>query len=161
MTVTNVHKDPVALTMTITAEFSAPIERTWQLWADPRLLERWWGPPTYPATVVHHDLTPGGRVRYLMTGPEGDQHHGWWRVIKVAAPRHLEFEDGFADEHGHPNADLPTTTTRVTLEVIDTGTSMTILSRFPSLEQMEQLIAMGMEEGMKAAMGQMDALIAE
>ena len=51
MTVTNVHKDPEALTMTITAEFDAPVERVWQLWADPRQLERWWGPPTYPATV--------------------------------------------------------------------------------------------------------------
>ena len=61
MTVTNVHKDPDARTMTITAEFDAPVERVWQMWADPRQLERWWGPPTYPATFVDHDLSPGGR----------------------------------------------------------------------------------------------------
>ena len=73
MTVTSVHKDPEALTMTITAEFDAPVEQVWQMWADPRQLERWWGPPTYPATVVDHDLTPGGRVTYFMTGPEGDK----------------------------------------------------------------------------------------
>lgn len=54
-----------------------------QLWADPRKLERWWGPPTYPATVVEHDLRAGGKVAYLMTSPEGEQHHGWWKVLEV------------------------------------------------------------------------------
>ena len=60
MTVKDVKKDPATLTMVVTAEFNAPIERVWQLWADPRQLERWWGPPTYPATFVDHNLVPGG-----------------------------------------------------------------------------------------------------
>ena len=87
MTVTTITKDPEAATMTVTAEFDAPVERVWQLWADPRQLERWWGPPTYPATVVDHDLSAGGRVAYFMTGPEGEQHHGWWRVVAADPPR--------------------------------------------------------------------------
>ncbi len=86
--------------MTITARFDAPVERVWEVWSDPRQLERWWGPPGYPATVLEHDLTPGGSVAYRMTGPEGDQHGGWWRVRAVDPPRYLEFEDGFADEAG-------------------------------------------------------------
>ncbi len=49
---------PSARTMTLEAEFDASPERVWQLWADPRQLERWWGPPTYPATVTTHDLRP-------------------------------------------------------------------------------------------------------
>ena len=72
MTVLAVDRDPVALTLTIVSEFDAPAARVWQVWADPRQLERWWGPPTYPATVVDHDLTPGGRVTYYMTGPDGE-----------------------------------------------------------------------------------------
>ena len=76
MTVTAVRKDPAALTLTVTAEFDASPERVWQLWADPRQLERWWGPPTYPATFTAHDLAPGSRVQYHMTGPTGDQPHG-------------------------------------------------------------------------------------
>jgi hypothetical protein len=42
-----------------------------------------------------------------MTGPDGDKHHGWWRVHTVDAPRSLEFEDGFADDAGSPNPDMP------------------------------------------------------
>ncbi|MDO8361403.1 MAG: SRPBCC domain-containing protein [Actinomycetota bacterium] len=161
MTVIDVHKDHDTHSMTITAEFDASVADVWQLWADPRLLERWWGPPTYPATFVDHHLTPDGSVTYFMTGPEGDQHHGWWRVTAVAAPHSLEFDDGFADDAGTPNPDMPVTTTKVSLTGHpDGGTRMLITSRFPSLAAMEQLVAMGMEEGLVAAMGQMDALLA-
>jgi uncharacterized protein YndB with AHSA1/START domain len=160
MSVTSVHKDPAALTMTVTAEYAAPIDRVWGLWADPRKLERWWGPPTYPATFVDHDLTPGGHVSYFMTGPEGDKPRGWWRILSVEAPRRLEFEDGFADDAGEPDPDMPTMIMRVTIDELGTGlTRMVIETTFPSKESMEQLIAMGMEEGMSAAVGQIDDLL--
>ena len=71
MSVTSVHKDLEARTITIVAEFDADVVRVWQLWADPAKLARWWGPPEYPATVTAHDLTPGGRVAFHVTGPDG------------------------------------------------------------------------------------------
>ncbi len=162
MTVTNVHKDAESLTLTITAEFEASASRVWQLWEDPRQLERWWGPPTYPATFVDHDLTPGGDVTYYMTGPEGDQPRGWWRVVKVDKPHSLEFEDGFADKDGKPIDDMPTIKISVSIDEVDSGrTRMVIEDRFTSLEAMEQLVEMGMEEGMTLALGQIDELLAE
>ena len=160
MPVTRVEKDPAALTMSITAEYDTPMERCWQLWADPRRLERWWGPPEYPATFVDHQLEAGGFVSYFMTGPDGDKAHGWWRVLAVDAPRRLEFEDGFGDDPGNAG-DLPLTRVRVTLAArAEGGTRMTIESTFPSTEAMEQLLSMGMDEGMAAAMGQIDAILA-
>lgn len=161
MTVSSVLTDKEARTLTLTAEFAAPIDRVWQLWADPRQLEQWWGPPTYPATMVEHDLRNGGRVTYFMTGPEGDQHHGWWHVVLADAPTTIEFEDGFADDQGRPNPDLPVTLTRVTLdEPAEGGTRMVVRSTFSSEEALAQLVAMGMVEGLTLAMGQMDALLA-
>jgi uncharacterized protein YndB with AHSA1/START domain len=161
MTVTRVQKDPEALTMSITAEFEATAERVWQLWADPRQLERWWGPPTYPATVVDHDLAPGGRVNYFMTGPDGDKSHGWWQVRASEAPHRLEFLDGFADDTGAPSDAMPTMTITVAItEGGDGRTVMDVTTRFPSLDAMEQLVAMGMEEGMASAMGQIDEILA-
>ncbi|MFJ8656857.1 SRPBCC domain-containing protein [Streptomyces rochei] len=160
MSVTSLNKDLENLTLTLVADFSAPVERVWQLWADPRQLERWWGPPSYPATVEQHDLTPGGDVTYFMTGPEGDKYRGWWRVATVDAPTALEFTDGFADQDGVPNADMPTTATRVTLTERDGGTRMEMLSVFGTRDQMEQLMKMGMEDGLREAAGQMDGLLA-
>jgi uncharacterized protein YndB with AHSA1/START domain len=162
MTVTAVEKDARALTMTMTAEFDASPERVWQLWADPRQLERWWGPPTYPATFTDHDLRPGGHVAYHMTGPEGDQPRGWWEVVEVNPPRSLVFRDGFADDEGRPNPDLPVTETRVTIDRVgDTRTRMTLQSIFPDSEAMEKILAMGAEEGLREAIGQIDAILAE
>lgn len=162
MSVTGVEKDPERRTMTVTAEYPSPVERVWRLWSDPRQLERWWGPPTYPATVEDHDLVPGGTVTYFMTGPEGDRHRGWWRITAVDAPHRLEFEDGFADPDGVPSPDMPQISVRVGLASLpDGGTRMTITSTFPSPEAMEQLLTMGMEEGLVAAVGQTDALLAE
>lgn len=160
MPVTNVHKDTDKLTMTVEADFDAPITRIWEMWEDPRLLERWWGPPTYPATVVDHDLSVAGNVTYFMTGPEGDRHHGWWRIIAVDPPYKLELEDGFGDADGNPNPNMPTTTMRMQLiEQSNGSTVMTIETTFPSLEAMEQMVEMGMEEGITLAINQIDALL--
>jgi uncharacterized protein YndB with AHSA1/START domain len=162
MPVTDVHKDTTALTMTIASEWDAPIDRVWQLWADPRKLERWWGPPTYPATVVEHELRPGGKVSYYMTGPEGDKHHGWWKIIAVEEPHHLHMEDGFADADGNPSDTMPVTRSTVTIaELSSDRTRMVIESKFPSPEAMAKLIEMGMDEGMSEAMGQIEAILAD
>jgi uncharacterized protein YndB with AHSA1/START domain len=162
LTVTAVTKDPKALTMTMIAEFDASAQRVWQLWADPRQLERWWGPPTYPATFTKHDLSPGSRVEYHMTGPEGDQPRGYWDIIETDPPRRLVFRDGFANDDGTPNENLPTSEGRVTIEEIGVGrTRMSLESIFPSTEAMEQVLAMGAEEGLKQAIGQIDAILAE
>jgi uncharacterized protein YndB with AHSA1/START domain len=160
MTVTNVDKDVDNLTLTLVADFDAPVEKVWQLWADPRKLERWWGPPTYPARFQQHDLSPGGSVTYYMTSPEGEKYHGWWRVTSVDAPKSLEFADGFADQNGAPVADMPVTSVRMQLTERDGGTRMELRSTFDTKEQMEQLDTMGMTEGLTLAVGQMDALLA-
>jgi uncharacterized protein YndB with AHSA1/START domain len=162
MTVTAIRKDIESRTMTLEAEFDASPERVWQLWADPRQLERWWGPPTYPATFDSHDLRPGGRVEYHMTGPEGDQPRGYWEVEEVEPPRRLVVRDGFANDDGTPNTEMPTGIMRVTIEELSGGrTRMSIESEHPTLEAMEQVLAMGMEEGLKQAVGQIDAILAE
>jgi len=162
MTLTAVRKDTEALTMNIASEFEATPERIWQLWADPRQLERWWGPPTYPATFTEHDLTPGSRVAYHMTGPTGDQPRGWWEIVEADPPRSLVFRDGFANDDRQPNPAFPVTTVHATIEDVGGGrTRMSIESHFPSAAAMEQLLGMGMEEGMAEAVGQIDAILAD
>ena len=160
MTVISTTSDTATLTMTIVADRGAPPKRAWQIWVDPRQLERWWGPLTYPATFEQHDVVVGGRSSYYMTGPDGEKSHGWWRFLAIDEPHSLEFEDGFADEAGVPNPSMPTTRARVELQDAANGTRMTVTSRFETLEQMEQLVAMGMPEGMTLAMGQIDEILA-
>ncbi|HEX2707218.1 MAG TPA: SRPBCC domain-containing protein [Solirubrobacterales bacterium] len=124
-------------------------------------MEHWWGPPSHPATVEEHDLTPGGDVTYFMTGPEGERYRGWWRITSVNPPTSLEFTDGFADHDGTPIDDMPTTSVRMQLTANHGGTRMELRSTFDSREQMEQLVNMGAAEGLQQAVGQMDALLAD
>jgi uncharacterized protein YndB with AHSA1/START domain len=161
MTVISSTKSTETLSFTLVAEFDADVKRVWQIWEDPRQLERWWGPPTWPATFTKHEFTPGGEASYYMTGPEGEKAGGWWRITSIDAPNRLEFDDGFADDNGAPVAEMGTTHATVALEDIGGRTRMTINSTFESEEQMNKMLEMGMEDGMKEAAGQIDALLAE
>lgn len=153
MTVTGVHQDPASRTMTLTAEFSATAAGVWRLWSDPRRLERWWGPPTHPATVVEHDLRPGGRVTYFVTGPDGTRSPGWWRVLAVDGPRRLEFELG--------DPGIPPLLVRVGIADLAGGrTRMLVVTTFPDAGAMDRLRVMGFEQGLSAAVGQIDAVLA-
>jgi len=157
MTVTAVRKDPQRLTLTVEAEFDASVERIWQLWADPRQLERWWGPPTYPATFTKHDLAPGASVEYHMTGPSGEKYHGHFDVLEVEPARRLLLRDSCANADGTPR---PTNTVRVDIAEVGAGrTRMSIEVRFSSIEAMEQALATGTDEGLHHAVGQIDAIL--
>jgi uncharacterized protein YndB with AHSA1/START domain len=160
MSVVSVEKDVESLSLVLVAEFDAPIERVWRLWADPRQLERWWGPPTHPATVKTHRLAVGGEVTYFMTGPRGEKSRGWWRVTAVDPPRSLEFTDGFAKPDGTPNPETPTTAVRVRLVEQAGGTRMELRFVFESGEHMERLERMGAFDVFPQSVGQMDAVLA-
>lgn len=160
MTVMDSTKSTENLTLRITAEFDAGVERVWQIWEDPRQLELWWGPPTWPATFEQFDFEPGGQVSYFMTGPDGSKGRGWWEFISIAAPTRLVLEDGFADDDGNRVAEMGAATMTVTLDDVNGRTRMVVETKFASEEQMEKMVSMGMEEGMKQAMGQIDAILA-
>ena len=146
--------------LTITAEFAAPVERIWEIYADPRQLEKIWGPEGYPATVVDHSLTPGGRVTYYMTGPEGEKFYGYWEVDAVDEPRSFTFRDGFADETFTRNPELPESVSVSTFTPVEGGTRAVYVTTYESPEALQTVLDMGVVEGTRSAMNQIDALIA-
>jgi uncharacterized protein YndB with AHSA1/START domain len=160
MPVTDVSHDMDTLTLTIVAEFAAPVERVWQVYADPRQLERVWGPPTYPATFVDHDLRPGGRVTYYMTSPEGEKFAGYWTIVSVDEPTGFVFEDGFAHEDFSPNPAMPVSRNEYRFEPTDGGTRATYTATHASAEGLQQVLDMGVVEGSTSAINQIDELLA-
>lgn len=161
MPITAVHHDPEALTLTIIGEFPVGRQRLWEAWLDPRQLERFWGPPTWPATFTRHETFPGGRSDYFMTGPDGSRAHGYWEFLAVDTGRALEISEGFAHEDGSVDHTLPSTRITVTFADVDGGSTFTAVSHFASLADLEKLVAMGMPEGMTEALGQMDTVLAD
>ena len=159
MTLVTSSKDLQSLTMVVVAEFDASTEQVWQLWADPRKLERWWGPPDWPATFTRHDLAAGSESRYHMTGPDGAQPGGYWRITEVSEPTRFVVQDGFTDEEGNPAPGDPVVM-EVTLDEQPGGTRMTLTSTFASAEQLDEMVKMGLEEGLAGAIGQIDDILA-
>lgn len=159
MNIVSVDTDLDDLSVTLIAEFDAPVEEVWALWSDPRKLEGWWGPPGYPATFEMHDLVAGGEATYFMTGSEGGEARGIWRVGVVDPPTLLEFEDVFADSQGTPIAEMPITRVRIRLIARGAGTRMEMRSRFASREDLEKWLKTGTFEAQRQAILQMDVLL--
>lgn len=161
MPVTDVTTDLETRTLTITADFAAPVERIWQVYADPRQLEQIWGPPTYPATVVDHDLSPGGKVTYYMTSPEGEKFYAYWDVKTVDEPTEFTIDDAFAlDETFAPNTQMPTSHGVFGFAAHDGGTRATFVTTYETAEALQQVLDMGVVEGSTGAINQIDALVA-
>ena len=160
MPVIDVTTDTDALSLTITAEFSAPVERVWQIYADPRQLEKIWGPPTFPATFVEHDFTPGGRATYYMTSPEGEKFGGWWEFVTIDPTSSFSFRDGFADTGLNPVDSMPVSVNTYTFSSTDNGTRAVYKSSYTSADELQKVLDMGVVEGASGAINQIDALLA-
>ena len=161
MSVTSVEKDPEALTMTVVAELEADVERAWQLWADPRQFEKWWGPPGYPVTVLDHELRSGGTITFSMEVGDDQRHDSTWEVLLAEPPHRLELRDADVDDDGRPNDGNAMTVMVVTFAEGDGGrTLMAVRTHFDSLAGMEEVLAGGVEEGMCMVIEQIDAVLA-
>jgi uncharacterized protein YndB with AHSA1/START domain len=159
--ITSITSDPETLTMTLVGDYPVPVERLWLAWTDPRQLERFWGPPEWPARFTRHDLVVGGRSDYVMTGPDGTRSAGYWVYERVEEGRLIEVTDGFAGDDGAANDAMPSMRMQMRFESTATGSRFTSVTTFPSMETMEQLTAMGMVEGATAAFGQLDDVLAD
>ena len=152
MPVTDVSHDLDSRTLTIVADFAGPPKRIWEVYADPRQLEQIWGPPTYPATFVDHDLVPGGQMHYYMTSPEGEKFYGYWEIETVDEPNTFTFDDGFAlDAQFTKNTDLPVGKNVFSFTGHDNGTRTTFVSTYPTAEALQKVLDMGVVEGASSA----------
>ncbi|HEY7769777.1 SRPBCC family protein [Longimicrobium sp.] len=161
MPITSVASNPDTLTLTVIGDYPVPLERLWDAWADPRQLERFWGPPTWPATFTRHDMAVGGWSQYHMTGPDGSTAHAWFRFVAIEPGRKIEVDDGFAHQDGRVDESMPVMRMIFTFEETPGGSRFTGVTHFPTVEAMEQLVGMGMVEGMQSALGQMDDVVAD
>ncbi|MFK4761481.1 SRPBCC domain-containing protein [Microbacterium sp. ZW T5_45] len=159
MPVTDIITDAENLTMTVIADLAAPVDRVWNAYTDPEQLNRFWGPPGWPATFTKWDATVGGTAHYTMHGPRGEKASGRWEFLRIDAPHSFEVLDAFADEDGTPDENLPSMRMVFTFEATADGTRMVNTSHFSSAEALEQVVQMGAVEGTRLAMSQLDAVL--
>ena len=160
MPVTSVESDTEALTMTLVADFPVGPERLWAVFTDPRQLERFWGPPGWPATFTSFAFERGGRARYQMTSTGGEIARGSWEFLDIDAPRGFEVVDSFVDENGDALPGTPAMRMTFAFDETESGSRLTNITYFDSLDGFEQVLAMGAAEGATLAMNQLDVVLA-
>lgn len=159
MPVTELTTDPENLTMTLVADVDASVDRLWRAFTEPRQLERFWGPPGWPATFTEFDFTVGGRARYHMTSPQGEASYGAWEFVRIDDGTGYEVLDSFVNADGTVFEGFPAMRLVYTFEPTEAGARMRNVTYFESHEALEQAVAMGAVEGSRMAMDQLDAVL--
>jgi len=60
--------------LTIKRRFNAPPAEVFSAWIDPEKVKRWMGPGEVKALRVENDPRTGGRYRWVMQSPDGEEH---------------------------------------------------------------------------------------
>jgi len=60
-------------TLSLKRTFNAPIKLVWEAWTQPKHIANWWGPRGMKVNVVEHDFSVGGKWKYTMEMPDGNE----------------------------------------------------------------------------------------
>ena len=162
MTNTGVMKisvDRETATLHIEREFAAPVARVWEAYTNHELLDQWWAPKPWKAVTSRQDFREGGEWLYAMVSPEGEKHYGLMRYHKIDPLQRFSGEDAFCDENGAVNEAFPTAAWTNSFEDLGNATRVTIVSKYETMDQLDQVIKMGMKEGLTMAMDTLDELL--
>ena len=136
--------------------FEAPRELVWKVMNDPELVTRWWGPQGYTTTVEEMDVRPGGRWRWITTRPVARTPRSVASTSRSC--RRSASSDLLLRRPGFD--DRPAIETMV-LEDLGERTKVTARSRFPSIEDLEGALAVGMIHGALDSYDRLAELIGE
>ena len=145
--------------MHLEREFDAPVADVWRAWTEVELLEQWWAPLPYKAVTKTMNFSEGGKWHYYMLGPAGEKHWCVVNYIKIDTLKKYEAEDAFADEDGNTNTDLPCGVWVNKFSTTATGSKVNITLTYPSKEDLQRILEMGMKEGITMTLVQLDGLL--
>ncbi len=60
-------------TLTLKKVFNAPVKLVWEAWTQADHIIQWWAPKGMKINVIEHDFRVGGKWKYSMPMPDGNQ----------------------------------------------------------------------------------------
>jgi uncharacterized protein YndB with AHSA1/START domain len=143
----------------MTRVFDAPRERVFKAYTDPDAIARWWGPRGWTTENRRMDVRPGGTWHYCMRGPDGAESWGLGVYREVVEPERLVYVDSFSDADG--NTVPPSMVITVTFAEQGEKTRLTVHTVFSTPEERDQVLEMGVVEGMNETLDRLEELLAE
>ncbi len=150
----------------ITREFAAPRQLVWDVWTQPKHIEKWFGPKGFDTRVDGLDFKVGGRSTYVMVGPDGTEYPSTG-VFKEIVPIEKivttdEFGEGFDKIESMKNVDLPQGMISTFLfDDLGDRTKLTLITAHPTVEDREKHEAMGVVDGWNSSLDKAAAYLAE
>jgi uncharacterized protein YndB with AHSA1/START domain len=144
----------------VTKIFNAPVEFVWQLWVDPELVKRWWGPKNFTSPMAKMDFRVGGKSLVSMKAPEkmgGQVWYSIWEYTKIDHLNTIEFIQNLGDENGNKTdptkvgmpADFPLDVrTVVVFETVEKNRTKMTVTEYAEFASMSHFAKVGLEESL-------------
>ena len=146
-------------TITVRREFAAKRQLVWDCHTKSELLGKWFAPKPFTTKTKSMQFKEGGHWIYAMVDPDGKEYWGRTEYVKIRPIVSYQTKDAFADENGNINPDLPTAMWDVTFSDIGNHTLVQTLVKYHSLEALETVLNMGMQEGLASTLEKLDELL--
>ena len=146
-------------TITLKREFLANRQLVWDAYTKQELLDQWFAPAPFTTKTKSMDFREGGHWIYVMVDPSGPEYWNRMDYLKIRPIDAYTALDGFCDENGVVNEELPRAAWDVTFSEKGDNTLVQTIVSYNSLSDLETVIQMGMEEGMKATLTRLDELL--
>lgn len=150
--------DKAAKKVHITREFDADLSLVWDAFTKAEILDQWNAPKPFTARTKSMDFKVGGRRFYAMVSPDGQEHWAIQRYTSITPKTNFKMFNAFADKDENPQ--LPGSDWDYTFSEKDGRTIVNITIYNESLERMEKMIEMGFTEGFKAALANLEEVLA-
>jgi uncharacterized protein YndB with AHSA1/START domain len=143
----------------IAREFDAGRQLVWDCHTKQELLDQWFAPKGLTTQTKHMDFRDGGYWHYAMITPDGQ--HYWSRLdyLTIDPIDGYVAMDGFSDEAGIVNPDMPRSQLEVAFSDAAGRTVVTTIVRYASADDLQKAIDMGLEGGMTSTMERLDELL--
>lgn len=153
------HIDKEQKTMTIKREYDAKRQLVWDCHTKSELLDQWFAPKPLTTKTKHMDFREGGHWHYAMIDPSGQEYWGRMDYQKIRPIDTYTALDGFSDATGALNPNLPRGEWNVAFTEKGNRTLVHAIVAYPTADAIQQVIDMGMKDGMTSTMERLDELL--
>lgn len=149
-------------TLHLSRQFDAPRQLVFEAYSDCKHLRHWWAPEGWSLVECDLDFQVGGRWHYCMRADDGSMESwGLAEYKEIQQPDRLQYRDYFSDAQGEKNAEMPSSLAMVTLSEADGVTTLVVDTEYASEEDLNQVLEMGIVEGVGATWDKLDHYLAD
>ncbi|WP_323779787.1 SRPBCC domain-containing protein [Leisingera sp.] len=146
-------------TLTVRREFAAGRQLVWDCYTKAELLDKWYAPKPLTTKTQSMDFRDGGHWHFAMIDPEGTYYWSRTDYQTITPIEGYTAYDGFTDETGVVNPDMPRSHIRQAFTDLDGRTMVEMLVSYNSPEDLQKVIDMGMETGLASTLERLDELL--